>query len=253
MSNLSASVFVHVPRTGGNYFLSGLYDSVKLNPNARIFGLQPVYDKARIDQVFNDSELNYIFHGHSGLGFHSLYDDADIRYFTILRDPVERTISEFLWLIRKASSVDRVSVRDLAHRWIDSMTCANHQVRFLARPLVNSVREDHAHITMFDHLDGSIRADYTAAIEFINQAVFVGITVMLDEQFHNYNAALGLEHVGTPDFRNENPHGMGQWLCEDKDLVEKIFLKTSFDRSLYRIARNLKAPSTVRTVVANVA
>ena len=253
MSNLNASIFVHIPRTGGNYFLSGLYDSVKLNANSRIFGLPPVYDRELVDKVFNDPELNYIFHGHSGLGFHSLYEDARIRYFTILRDPVERTISEFLWKIRKASAIDRVAARDLAHTWIDSIACANHQVRFLSRPLAATVREDHAHVTMFDHLDGPIEADYNAAIAFINQAIFVGITVLLDEQFQNYNAALGLETVGKPNFRNENPHGIGQWLLEDKDLLEKIFLKTGFDRSLYRIARNLQAPSSVESLATSVA
>ena len=238
----SVKCFIHVARTGGNFLLSGLYPIVEKNPSFRIFGLLPGVTRADLDGLFNNGPFTYIFHGHYTYGLHKLVQEIPVHYFTLIRDPVGRTISEFLWLIRLAKGADLMLVRDLAHRWVDSLLCGNHQCRYLARPFDERISES-AHISMFDGLEGPIEADFEAAVKLLDAMSFVALSERLDDDFMAIVSALGMQlpPSARPSRRNYNMHGDVQaHLLEDAELMQKIVDKTLFDDRLYRHGETLR-------------
>jgi hypothetical protein len=58
---------------------------------------------------------NYLL---SAYGLHNVIPESPFQYFNFLREPVARTISEFLWLIRLVSGIRESQSCDLAHRYL---------------------------------------------------------------------------------------------------------------------------------------
>jgi hypothetical protein len=77
----------HVPKTAGTSMREAVFDHGILESRVRSFsGLR----RAFIDQVDFD-----LLTGHYPYGVHNLYSSTDSRYFVMLRDPVDRAISQY--------------------------------------------------------------------------------------------------------------------------------------------------------------
>lgn len=80
-------LFFWLPKTGGGTLSAGIRE----NPGVRWLDTYPPPDGMPMpgkDQLWTG--------GHVGFGFHLIYD-AEPVYFTVLRDPIERLISEFFY------------------------------------------------------------------------------------------------------------------------------------------------------------
>jgi hypothetical protein len=238
--NVTVFAFNHIPRTGGNFLMSALYASAAKERKTFIFGLPYPIDRQSVCNVFRCGEGKYIFHGHGAADLTNLLPQREISYFTFLREPVSRAISEFLWLIRRLPRDERSPRKliDLAHVWAASMTETNHQVRFLARPLGDRIRAEDAHMNLFDHLNGPIDEDFERACHALEDMFFVGITERMTSDSEGLATLLGMQPCdGTS--RNPNPHAdISALLWADTALVEEIKEKGRWDELIY--ARAIK-------------
>ena len=94
-------IFLHIPKAGG----STLYKIIGRNYNRnKIFHIHGAKIK---ESILNFKNLNYegldsikILTGHMGFGLHNHFQNESI-YFTLLRNPVDRIISHYYYVLRK--------------------------------------------------------------------------------------------------------------------------------------------------------
>jgi hypothetical protein len=126
--------FLHIPKTGGtslSKIIDQFYEENEILPYKTWNELLPHWP-------LDVSKIKLI-RGHFGYGIHHIFGRENMRYFTILRDPVERTISQYHHM-----TVDRMNnnwVYDFPYSKIERMLykqpwiVANKQVRHLALDL----------------------------------------------------------------------------------------------------------------------
>jgi hypothetical protein len=123
--------FLHIPKTGGtslSKIIDQFYDPKQILPFK-------TWNELLTNWPIDVSEIKLI-RGHFGHGIHHIFGRENMRYFTTLRDPVERTISQYHHM-----TVDRLHnnwVFDFPYSRIERMLykqpwiVANKQVRHLA-------------------------------------------------------------------------------------------------------------------------
>ena len=131
------AVFIHVPKTAGTTL--NLIIERQYNPQNIISIQTPqenleTVNKFRSDRAIYDRKIKAI-KGHTFLGWHELLSQPCV-YFTLLRDPVERFISNYFFLLRKKGHPlgqklveQQVSLEDFVG-WSGE---DNYQTRFLAK------------------------------------------------------------------------------------------------------------------------
>ncbi len=95
LSDYKINCFVHIPRTGGNFLLSDLYTRRKPEGFLFLFGLEPECTGDDIRSVFQNGPGTYVLHGHGAYGVDRLIPEYKVSYFTFLREPIARTLSDF--------------------------------------------------------------------------------------------------------------------------------------------------------------
>jgi hypothetical protein len=108
----STLIFLHIPKCGGNSFLAFL--RAQLPPGAAVFDVNDLRDQpellgklvkydVRIQEFVGLSEAErkaYVFiHGHMPFGLHRFIQGRDVRYVSMVREPVERLASLY-WFAR---------------------------------------------------------------------------------------------------------------------------------------------------------
>lgn len=92
-------VHVHIPKTGGTYItdklqeLSSDYDIINVREGDNQFG------KLK-EKIINSTNEKILVSAHRAWGLHEYFDNVE--YFTILRHPIQRIISEYLYIRDKA-------------------------------------------------------------------------------------------------------------------------------------------------------
>lgn len=94
-------IFLHLPRTGGTTLRDILS---KQYPERKTFENKTLLDT---DENFNNSKINELSHynlikGHVYFGVHK-YISQSSKYFSMMRDPVERTISSYNYIKKRSN------------------------------------------------------------------------------------------------------------------------------------------------------
>lgn len=97
-------IFLHIPKTAG----SSVFSVLRLNySRATTFLTQPEQSNFGLEQLYNLSEDKRerlrLVTGHMPFGIHESFRHR-VRYFTFLRDPVERSISDYYFVKNQPSS-----------------------------------------------------------------------------------------------------------------------------------------------------
>jgi hypothetical protein len=188
-------IHFHIPRTGGTTVGRMLKLRIALWPPARwwrhhqvlgLYRLKPWEN--RVERIAEMSERAKqrirLFEAHAGFGLHELLP-APSRYLTFLREPIDRALSAYYYLVRKRfipadEGMDEFLAREDPLRiwWMD-----NAHVRFIAgaRGEIINVPTGRVTQTMFD-----------IAAERIEHTIdFVGLTERFDDSMVLLRRVLG--------------------------------------------------------------
>lgn len=254
---------MHLPKTGGTslrYLLRHAYGASALFPSAQIYALVE-YSRAQL--------LGYrCFVGHFGRSLYSLLPpDHGYAAMTILRDPVERSISQIKYMERlfdtrrqdvaSANQQGIVAWRDFVAgaaapdgRWLDNRQTRGLGVDFDLAPYlgVDAARRDRA---VLDDYDAAVAAAdlataTTRARELLQQCAVVGVTERFAE-----TALLLCDYIGVKpplvwpnlnraperaDDANFTHRAAGGYAARVVEYLESI---TAADRELYALANAL--------------
>lgn len=96
MSNHPLTIYLHIPKTGGttlSHILRKQYESNKIYDHGYLKG-----EKKDFNQLLEEEKKNIkAVCGHFSYGVHQFFPQPS-RYFTMLRDPVDRVISSYYFL-----------------------------------------------------------------------------------------------------------------------------------------------------------
>jgi hypothetical protein len=269
------SIFYHIPKTGGTSL-------TVLAANH--------YPRAARCQVQDGTLLNLsrsqlagfqYYQSHQGVELHHLTGRQDLLRFTLLRDPVERTVSDFYatqrqlrTAIAKGQSPRPLLRRYLPHASVDLRTCleqghfddhlANRQTRILGQvvDLSGVLDEDHAadlptrtaqYLALSEQKrrGGDDATAFAAACKLLEATEVVGVTDAFGQAAIRLCAALGTQPPWRMPERNIHSADRAVDLHRyrrtlDPDLIERIEALTGFDRRLYVLAQEINRAQWAR-------
>jgi hypothetical protein len=132
-------IFVHVPRSGGTTLNSILQNNF---PASRQFSFYVTEDEGSVDESMNkfksispaEKQKFLLLTGHVNFGIHHYYNDK-FTYITMFRDPVQRILSYYSYILKKEDHYlhsivvkNRLKVNDILRNKI-SVEFDNAQVR----------------------------------------------------------------------------------------------------------------------------
>lgn len=224
-------LFLHIPKTAGStlrYILRNNYGRSdifhfhnELFPNLSVFLLNHMSKYRSYRLVI----------GHFGYGLHK-HIHQDYQYFTMLRNPVRRVISNYYHIRRKKDhSLNRLVLKMTLEAYIQSPISAgahNHQTRMLASPAgyfgKNSAKD-------------SPVSPSTLAIAKENLSSFAafGLTERFEESLILYRKTFGWENI---NYRIQNVTSKRDEKIPEP-LLKLITEKNPFDLELYSFATQL--------------
>ena len=229
-----ALIFVHIPKTAGSTFSSilaciyperrySIYDFAQI-PD---FGHMPEAERTEID----------LLQGHFLYGIHQ-YIPRYSRYITFLRDPVERIVSLYYYLLRVPGNYlhdtlvsNNISLADFVGSRLTS-EIYNFQVRLIAGA-------DQPSVDSFPVLDEStlLQAKQRLASDFLA----FGITEKFDESLVLLSRSLGWKLFSRNLFyRKQNvTHNRKRLADVSPEIIDMIHRNNQLDQQLYEYACNL--------------
>lgn len=133
-------VFLHIPKTGGgamqhffysqlknhrNYFLSffGQDDSAQHNDSLSTQGTNQCliesiwYNQKIVDKLKNSPhfKMSKLLLGHTTYSFKELFPEYKFKFITVIREPIERTISNIIQLTKKNAKILKFGKTEIAH------------------------------------------------------------------------------------------------------------------------------------------
>jgi hypothetical protein len=222
------TVFIHIPKTGGTTFTEALRRGFPLDSYQRLSNAYPggggfVQRKLAkaLERAGNLDEATRLLSGHVPFGIAKYLPD-DSRYVTLLRDPVERTLSHYhgmlkRWRTNEENTRQDVPLEDAIGR---ALICDNLQTRMLS-----DVPDGQATVT--EHLLEQAKANLS------NCFLAFGVLERFDESLVLIMQRLGLRPPVVPK-RRESERPRGSEVHEDMILVARRF--NAFDIELYRWA-----------------
>jgi hypothetical protein len=213
-------IFVHIPKTGGatlrsillrNYPRSTVYRSApSVLPDPAEFSEQ---DRARIR----------VYEGHMPFGLHTRLSEP-ATYITLVRDPVERAISRYHYILERPEHPQYQKVR--AYRDLKEFSCdaPNEQVMLLAGPRQRGVVASEARL---EEAKENLRRHFAV----------VGLTEQFDETLLLLKRRFGWRYVL---YRRHNVTGsrptIDELPAETRAVLEE---RNQLDRELHTYARGL--------------
>lgn len=225
-------IFLHVPKTAG----TTLHSIIGLNyPNAQLFFTSP--DSPRpFDEVAaltpKQRQKIKLYTGHFAFGLHKLLG-TEATYITVLREPIDRSLSEFYHIRRdpdhglhklvQSGQLDMVSYFARLRRFHKD----NMQTRLFAGDWLNSDEPTEANEAMLE------KAKHNLA----NHFAVVGMTEQFDETLLLLKKAIGLRHLLYKN-RNitTNRPTTSQITPEERAAVAQ---HNQYDLELYQFAQTL--------------
>ena len=219
------TVYVHIPKTGGQTLVSSLRLSYGEDATVEVSGLGETLERT-IDVVPPERLATArLIIGHIPFGVHAFVPQA-CDYVTILRDPVARVVSLYKFVLRAVDHPlhERVrdyglSLRDFVTSDVDQSQTRNGQTRQLAGEANRS-------------LD---RQSLEVAKRNLQTFTAIGLTERFNETFVHFRRTLRLR-IPAYASRNVSPPLASE---PEPDIEELILERNQLDNELYAFAREL--------------
>lgn len=231
MVNDETLIFLHIPKTAGSTFHSILKKKYKDRHVQNVFGAR--YSTPNIADFIKRplSEKTHIkmLKGHMPFGLHE-YLPGPAKYIAILRDPVERVISLYYYIIKnpqnpmhEAVAINRMSLADFTASGV-AIGTNNGQCRF-----INGDIDDYE----FNRCDESL---YANTIKHIDEHfLWLGLTERFDESTLLLTDLLGWKEA--PVYFRGNASRIRKKTSQiEPQVIEGIERYNTFDRRLYDYA-----------------
>jgi len=223
-------IFLHIQKTAGTGVSNHIINYLKAEKHMR-WG-----DFAKISK----KDLNSYFYISGHFGFDYIADILEGSYaFTFLRDPIERTISEYNFFLQLPVTEARKKVfphLEMVHQmsfeeFIDSeiSNIANRQTRLMNKTIFSAREEKDNNYHESEMLEG--------AKENLHKFSYIGFKETFKEDFYNIlkelNIPLPIRNKVVNKSRNKvDVNSLSQ------DTLEKLESKVHLDRNLYMYAWN---------------
>jgi hypothetical protein len=212
-------IHLHMPKTGG----TTLKKIIKKNyPPSITFD---VYDRANLDNILNDLSTKKVkcIQGHMPFGVHEYFSQSST-YITLLRDPVDRVISEYYFIRSIPSHSLHETVSKMALKeFQEEERNKNAQTRYI----------------LGSGIGKTLTADDLAEAKQNLQDYFsiVGITEMFNESVFLMGREFGWKHV---NYRKKNVTKNRPSKAElSENLIEKMKENNELDIELYKFGKQL--------------
>jgi len=230
-SENDALIFIHIPKTAGSTFHMIMNVRYPVSETQNLFGAR--YTDIEIAQFIEkpnkEKEMIRLLKGHMPYGMHG-YIPRKSSYISVLRDPVERVISQYYYIKKNTANPlhDKVekggmTINDFVSSGI-AIGMNNGQCRFL-----NGDIDEYP----FDSCDQSLLDNVKRHIK--EQFIWLGITERFDESILLLSRLLAWEK--RPHYIRENVSKVRKRKSqvEQKD-IDAIKYFNKFDIQLYQMA-----------------
>lgn len=187
-------IFLHISKTGGTTLNRIVEKQFKQKDIYHIRSIDRSFEKGILKFInFEDKDKIKLLNGHQGYGLHK-YFEADSIYFTMLRNPVSRIISNYFHIRRDPphrfySEAIKYNLHEFIKNRISPIENENDMTRRL------SGMEDPAKVA--DGIGEIVTMEhYDAAIKNIEQKfIFVGLTEFFDQSLLLLKKKLGWKNI----------------------------------------------------------
>lgn len=242
--------FLHIPKTAGTSINSWLHS----------YGLFNICPDGLWSQLLDRDERSLdeydFFSGHF-YTFLQNYVKSDLKTFTFLRHPVERSVSHYLHIMRDSAHYFHKRAQELGgfmEFMIDPETAPmifNFQTRALSMQvensvLINSNRHGAEPYPLERYIETQIdgyasNVNLPKAMDYLDSCLFVGLTEFMDESLHKLTIAMGIDGLtAPPPFLNvaDNRAAFGNLTKAEYKMLMSLI---SDDMALYEYAKYLLA------------
>jgi len=132
-------IFVHIPKAAGTTIAFVLARQYVRGSFLNLYQERSAKIQAYRDWTSEERESVHLLRGHMGYGIHAAIEETNFRYFTILREPIDRIVSHYFFHKNRARLANEIS-RKIVNEEIDLLTYVNqvqikdldnHQTRLL--------------------------------------------------------------------------------------------------------------------------
>jgi hypothetical protein len=224
-ANVSPLIFFHIPKTAGSTLRDIIFRAYPINS---VFEFRVRNHEIQVNEFVNKpfrerQDLKAII-GHMPFGMHEYFPQSSRSYFTMLRHPVERALSNYYWILKTPG-----------HRLHDFLVKNKVSLEgFILEDINPSL--NNGYIKYIGNLDNETLVDatlYERVLKRIEEHfVLVGITERFDESILllqdrlNWNKLPCYKPLNTTGSRLKKEEIGG-------DILDAIRLKNSYDLMLY--------------------
>jgi hypothetical protein len=220
-------IFIHIPKTAGSSFASELSDLRRPYRNIHV----DYEDKTTPHDMKLEKAVDQFIQDNSSTQFHACSGHITMRHVlrlretfprsrvvSLLRNPVERVISDFRYARTPAHPPYKEFIKQFPtiEAYIDSPASQNKMFKFLAPDSDISMPE------LFEFLDDSVS--------------FIGLTEMYPMSFNIVMQLFGLNRLPTSHKRKTEPTRYNQ-VARTPDLLKKIKEANARDFALFRFVK----------------
>ena len=245
-------IFSHIPKTAGstiNKIIEANYD------NKSIFNFyvrkQPentsmknwIDDFNRRFKISGNRSNPKMLRGHFGLGIHEFLDIDSCTYISVLRNPIDRIISNYYYFARPESESKMITDNMTFESFLKDkkyIIADNYQTRFLSglgwqrRSYVNDIYDD-KYILRYGHCTEEM---LEVAKKNLDKYVLFGLQSRFFESLNLFKNVLNWKKVNFNTRINVNQR-KPKYETIDRELVRKIEEENQFDMKLYGYAEEI--------------
>jgi hypothetical protein len=228
------TAFVHIPRTGGTTLVRLLEDEYANHPAYSFYGSSTDIVATDAIEKFkhlssNEKNSYFLLSGHFSYGFDS--DLKGFRYLTFLREPVERLISYYFYILRERRHYLHPYVMQRRMKLESfllsdvSLELDNYQVRAISGAKFENARD---RVTEA-HLDS---ASHNLSYRFFG----FGLLDRFDESLRRLSSALSWTQT---EYSIRNAGDYKGKFSLSRDIADEVASRNKYDIQLYRRAVRL--------------
>lgn len=220
------SIFLHIPKAGGSTLrrvLEEQYSSDEIYEISRVSMYKSINEFKQLSSI---EKYNVkLLMGHMDFGLHEEFGDKNVKYFTMLRDPIRRVVSNYQFILRSPyhPHYDRIVN--------DKMTILEYVTSGINENINNGMVKNITNINSIE--DGYEAEAVKAAIESIDSHfLFVGLMEHFDESLLLLYKKLNWNKL--PHYFIRKQGGTSSKMITD-ELSLAIYEKNKADVELYRL------------------